>query len=93
MMLIEESKRRKVEKHKTQHRIRIIANAAGGLLPSIAEELKQTFGASTIIMPSYGMTECMPISCPPSNYKVLVHCSPFPPPPLVPLLLIFFYIA
>eukprot|EP00026_Physarum_polycephalum_P000199 Phypoly_transcript_00199.p1 GENE.Phypoly_transcript_00199~~Phypoly_transcript_00199.p1 ORF type:complete len:1729 (+),score=274.19 Phypoly_transcript_00199:185-5371(+) len=70
MMLIEEAKRRKAEKIRLRHRIRIIANAAGGLLPSIAEELRNTFGANSIILPSYGMTECMPISCPPSGYKL-----------------------
>ncbi|KAI0674678.1 acetyl-CoA synthetase-like protein [Trametes maxima] len=52
----------------TDTRIRMIANAAGGLLPSLAQELKDTFGA--IILPSYGMTECMPIASPPTNYKL-----------------------
>ena len=41
-------------------RIRMIANAAGGLLPSLAQQLKDTFDA--VILPSYGMTECMPIA-------------------------------
>lgn len=35
--------------------IRMICNAAGGLLPSLAAELKATFGA--VVLPSYGMTE------------------------------------
>lgn len=35
--------------------IRLICNAAGGLLPSLAIDLKSTFKA--IILPSYGMTE------------------------------------
>lgn len=48
------------------NRLRMIANAAGGLLPSLASRLKTTFQAS--VLPSYGMTECMPISSPPSNY-------------------------
>ena len=42
--------------------VRFIANAAGGLLPSLADALKLTFDA--IILTSYGMTECMPISSP-----------------------------
>lgn len=46
----------------------MIANAAGGLLPSLALQLRDTFGAS--VLPSYGMTECMPISSPPANYKL-----------------------
>ena len=34
--------------------IRLVCNAAGGLLPTLAEQLKATFGA--IILPSYGST-------------------------------------
>lgn len=49
-------------------RLRMIANAAGGLLPSLAQELRDTFGAN--VLPSYGMTECMPISSPPFSYKL-----------------------
>lgn len=71
MMLIEEAKQRESNGIQKKHNIRLIANAAGGLLPSVAEDLRNTFGRSTIILPSYGMTECMPISCPPSNYQVL----------------------
>lgn len=46
----------------------MIANAAGGLLPSLAVLLRDTFGAS--VLPSYGMTECMPISSPPHSYDL-----------------------
>ena len=49
-------------------RIRMIANAAGGLLPSLAQQLKDTFDA--VILPSYGMTECMPIASPPTTYQL-----------------------
>ncbi|KAF8808807.1 acetyl-CoA synthetase-like protein [Phlegmacium glaucopus] len=35
--------------------LRLICNAAGALLPSLASELRQTFGA--VVLPSYGMTE------------------------------------
>ncbi|KAJ6474655.1 acetyl-CoA synthetase-like protein [Mycena vitilis] len=49
-------------------RVRMIANAAGGLLPSLAVSLKSTFGA--VILPSYGMTECMPIASPPITYQL-----------------------
>ena len=49
--------------------LRMIANAAGGLLPSLARELRQTFGGAHVL-PSYGMTECMPISSPPSTYQL-----------------------
>lgn len=52
--------------------IRLICNAAGGLLPSLAWQLKDTFSVSaeTTVLPSYGMTECMPISTPPLDYKL-----------------------
>lgn len=50
-------------------KIRMIANAAGGLLPSLAVQLKQTF-ANCAVLPSYGMTECMPIASPPTNYQL-----------------------
>ena len=48
------------------HRIRLICNAAGGLLPSLAVQLQETFCCT--VLPSYGMTECMPITTPPLNY-------------------------
>ena len=48
--------------------VRFIANAAGGLLPVLAESLRSTFGA--VILTSYGMTECMPISSPPQTYRL-----------------------
>jgi acyl-CoA synthetase (AMP-forming)/AMP-acid ligase II len=48
--------------------IRFIANAAGGLLPVLATNLKEAFDA--VILTSYGMTECMPISSPPQSYRL-----------------------
>ncbi|THW02430.1 hypothetical protein D6D26_04305 [Aureobasidium pullulans] len=49
-------------------KMRLICNAAGGLLPSLAITLRDTF--KCIVLPSYGMTECMPISSPPLNYQL-----------------------
>lgn len=49
-------------------KIRLICNAAGGLLPSLAITLRDTF--SCIVLPSYGMTECMPIASPPLDYEL-----------------------
>lgn len=49
-------------------RIRLVCNAAGGLLPSLAQQLQDTFRCT--VLPSYGMTECMPISTPPLNYRL-----------------------
>ncbi|KAF7975487.1 hypothetical protein HWV62_9401 [Athelia sp. TMB] len=50
-------------------RIRMICNAAGGLLPSLAVDLRDTFGGAAIL-PSYGMTECMPIASPLTSYAL-----------------------
>ncbi|KAF6525875.1 hypothetical protein HZS61_011670 [Fusarium oxysporum f. sp. conglutinans] len=49
-------------------RIRLACNAAGGLLPSLAYQLRDTFNC--VVLPSYGMTECMPISTPPLDYQL-----------------------
>ncbi|KAE9981906.1 putative NRPS-like protein biosynthetic cluster [Venturia inaequalis] len=48
--------------------IRMVCNAAGGLLPSLAQRLHATFTCP--VLPSYGMTECMPISTPPIDYRL-----------------------
>ncbi|KAJ3968881.1 acetyl-CoA synthetase-like protein [Lentinula raphanica] len=62
--------------------IRMIANAAGGLLPSLAVDMKERFG-NAVILPSYGMTECMPIATPPTTYQLErpgcsgVACGPY----------------
>lgn len=49
--------------------VRYIANAAGALLPVLAKSLQDTF-FNAVILTSYGMTECMPISSPPQNYAL-----------------------
>lgn len=51
-----------------KNQIRMVCNAAGGLLPSLAQRLQHTFGCP--VLPSYGMTECMPISTPPIDYSL-----------------------
>ena len=45
-------------------KLRMVTNAAGGLLESLALQLQDTF-FNAVILPSYGMTECMPISSSP----------------------------
>ena len=66
---VEEAKRRFAETpRKPDIKIRFIANAAGALLPNLAQQMKETFNAA--ILPGYGMTECMPISAPPIDYKL-----------------------
>ncbi|KAI8842208.1 hypothetical protein BJ741DRAFT_698104 [Chytriomyces cf. hyalinus JEL632] len=49
--------------------IRMIANAGGGLPHNLAVQLRTLFQGSTVL-PSYGMTECMPIATPPLDYKL-----------------------
>ncbi|KAI1114620.1 acetyl-CoA synthetase-like protein [Nemania sp. NC0429] len=49
-------------------RIRLVCNAAGSLLPTLAERIRDTFQCT--VLPSYGMTECMPISTPPLSYSL-----------------------
>jgi hypothetical protein len=49
-------------------KLRLVCNAAGDLLPALAARLQVTFGCT--VLPSYGMTECMPISTPPLNYAL-----------------------
>ncbi|KAF2177314.1 acetyl-CoA synthetase-like protein [Zopfia rhizophila CBS 207.26] len=51
----------------SKSRIRLVCNAAGGLLPTLATQLRDTFPNCTVL-PSYGMTECMPIATPPLTY-------------------------
>ena len=48
--------------------LRMVANASGGLIPSLAEKIQREFGC--VVLPSYGMTECMPISSPCCDYKL-----------------------
>ncbi|MCJ1397237.1 hypothetical protein MMC11_000429 [Xylographa trunciseda] len=52
----------------SKSQIRLVCNAAGGLLPSLASQLRKTFRCT--VLPSYGMTECMPISTPPLSYQL-----------------------
>jgi len=45
----------KAEGEKQPYKLKMIANAAGGLLPSLAIQLRNTFG-NAYVLPSYGMT-------------------------------------
>ncbi|CZR62462.1 related to coenzyme a synthetase [Phialocephala subalpina] len=52
----------------SKRKLRLVCNAAGGLLPALATRLRDTFECT--VFPSYGMTECMPISTPPLGYTL-----------------------
>ena len=49
--------------------VRLLCNAAGPLLPSLALELQRVFSGAAVL-PCYGMTECMPIAAPPPSYAL-----------------------
>jgi acyl-CoA synthetase (AMP-forming)/AMP-acid ligase II/acetyltransferase-like isoleucine patch superfamily enzyme len=55
------------------HRLRMIANAAAPLPANLAVKMRDAYsapGRRCVLMPSYGMTECMPISAPPLDYNL-----------------------
>ncbi|KAJ5929825.1 NRPS-like protein biosynthetic cluster [Penicillium verhagenii] len=54
-----------------QSAIKFICNAGAGLPPTLAAQLHDTF--HSVILPSYGMTECMPIAAPPKDYTLDRH--------------------
>ncbi|KAI9204256.1 uncharacterized protein BJ171DRAFT_459609 [Polychytrium aggregatum] len=66
--ILQEGRQRFTGAKKVPTSIRMICNAGGGLLPSLAVELREYFGCT--VLPSYGMTECMPATTPPLNYKL-----------------------
>lgn len=54
-----------------QSAIQFICNAGAGLPPTLAVQLRDVFNC--VILPSYGMTECMPIAAPPKDYTLDRH--------------------
>ena len=48
--------------------IRVICNAAANLPPTLAARLLETFKCT--VLPSYGLTECMPVSSAPLSYRL-----------------------
>lgn len=67
MAILDEGRRRAVEL--VDQPIRMICNAGGGMQHSLAVELRMFF-KNSIVLPSYGMSECMPISTPPVDYAL-----------------------
>ncbi|EKX52743.1 hypothetical protein GUITHDRAFT_84689 [Guillardia theta CCMP2712] len=65
-MILEEKKSRNLSD--SACKLRMVANAAGGLLASLAQDMKDNLGC--VVLPSYGMTECMPISSPSCEYNL-----------------------
>eukprot|EP00931_Biecheleriopsis_adriatica_P018346 TRINITY_DN12891_c0_g2_i1.p1 TRINITY_DN12891_c0_g2~~TRINITY_DN12891_c0_g2_i1.p1 ORF type:complete len:1697 (+),score=261.63 TRINITY_DN12891_c0_g2_i1:49-5139(+) len=74
--ILEEGARR----HRKALQMRMVCNAAGALPSSLARSLRERFNCP--VLPSYGMTECMPISSPPVDFGELepstsgIPCGP-----------------
>ncbi|KAI8060739.1 hypothetical protein BC940DRAFT_149570 [Gongronella butleri] len=49
--------------------MRIISNGGGALAPHLAKQMQECF-PNAVVMPSYGMTECMPMTAPPRDYDL-----------------------
>ncbi|KAJ3230322.1 GTPase-activating protein [Chytriomyces hyalinus] len=56
-------------KGKGEQYFRMVGNSGSGLPDGLARQLNTVFSAATIL-PSYGMTECLPIASPPLDYKL-----------------------
>jgi acyl-CoA synthetase (AMP-forming)/AMP-acid ligase II len=52
------------------HRMRLLRSGAASLPHAEAARLAKTFGGRTCVMPTYSMTECMPVATPPLGYKL-----------------------
>ncbi|KAI9021385.1 hypothetical protein DFJ74DRAFT_707339 [Hyaloraphidium curvatum] len=56
--------------------LRMAANASGPLTEELRGRMVEVLGRDNpglVVLPSYGMTECMPISTPPADYSPLRH--------------------
>ncbi|KAI8337529.1 hypothetical protein BC941DRAFT_352853 [Chlamydoabsidia padenii] len=49
--------------------VKMVCNAGGDLVPILANRIRSLF-PSAVVLPSYGMTECLPISAPPRDYDL-----------------------
>ncbi len=59
-----------LERTRPWPRLRIVRNAGSSLSHEFALKLSRFFGESVTILPTYGMTEAMPIASPPLGYKL-----------------------
>lgn len=65
--ILEEASIRRSDGLPMENSLRMVCNAAGGLPAKVAKELREVFHCA--VLPSYGMTECMPISSPPPDFS------------------------
>ncbi|KAE8153071.1 hypothetical protein BDV25DRAFT_127544 [Aspergillus avenaceus] len=54
--------------NKNRPKLRFICSGGADLRPTLAKLLQSMFGCT--VLPSYGMTECMPITAPPLDYNL-----------------------
>ena len=52
------------------HSLRLLRSGAAALPHSDAQRMAHLFGPSICVLPTYSMTECMPIASPPLNYSL-----------------------
>ncbi|MEM1410953.1 MAG: AMP-binding protein [Pseudomonadota bacterium] len=62
-------------------RLRLVRSAGADLPHRVAEQLADLFGPNVTILPTYGMTEAMPICAPPTRYRLERPGSVGPPLP------------
>jgi len=56
-------------------RLRLLRSAGSDLPHALALRLSEFFGDNVRVLPTYGMTEAMPIASPPLNYRLERPCS------------------
>lgn len=64
-----------LKENKPWSNLRLIRSAGSDLTHKVASELNQLFGEQVSILPTYGMTEAMPIAAPPASYKLEIPGS------------------
>ncbi|MEP3107731.1 MAG: AMP-binding protein [Hyphomicrobiales bacterium] len=70
-MVLEYSKAHpELQNSKPWPRLRVIRSAGSELTHNLARELANLFGDTVSILPTYGMTEAMPIASPPLSYRL-----------------------
>ena len=53
-----------------QHSLRLVRNGAADLPHSVALRLQAMLGENVAVLPTYGMSECIPITSPPISYRL-----------------------
>lgn len=59
-----------LQQERPWRRLRLVRNAGSALPHGVALALATLFGEGVAVLPTYGMTEAMPIAAPPVNYRL-----------------------